>query len=145
MPQKNKAKPNQLPEKLTTDQFLILYGEAFPELEEEIFSNEYRDLLYLQVGLLSGYVNGCIKNGLVKNVKRAFVFFEQMMPRVNPDVENALVTAFLEHVKMEGDTDNEVAARKLLNPKYLDLWQQLREVISPSKALANKTKAKRRK
>lgn len=142
MPKKDKPKPNQLPDKLTTHQFLILYGEAFPELEEEIFGNNYRDLLYLQVGLLSGHINHCIKNGMLKEVKRVFIFFEQMMPRVNPDAENALVVAFLEHVKMEGDTDNEVAARKLLSPKYLDLWRELKGIMLPPKQLDGKQKTK---
>ncbi|OOQ61718.1 hypothetical protein BC343_01195 [Mucilaginibacter pedocola] len=130
---------------LNTNQFLILYGEAFPELEGEIFDNDYRGLLPLQVGLLGSHINYYIKSGMLKEVKRVFIFFEQMMPQVNSEVENALVVSFLEHVKMDGDNENEIAARKLLAPQYLQLWKSLRQVMLPPKTPPGKTKTKRRR
>jgi hypothetical protein len=125
---------------LTTDQFLILYSEEFPNLESEIYDEGCRDLIYVQIGLLSNYINECIKEGALKEVLRAFIFFERMVNRVNTEVENALYVSFLEHIKMEGDSDTAVASRKLLNPKYLEIWSALREALQSNNTIRNKKK-----
>ncbi|MBD1364590.1 hypothetical protein IDJ77_12290 [Mucilaginibacter sp. ZT4R22] len=120
-------------DRLTTDQFLILYSEEFPNLESEIYDAGCRDLIYVQIGLLSNYINECIKKGALKEVRRVFIFFERMVNRVEPDLENALYVAFLEHVKMDGDTENAKEARKLLKAQYLEAWGALRGVIIKGK------------
>ncbi|RWY50303.1 DUF7674 family protein [Mucilaginibacter gilvus] len=125
---------------LTTDQFLILYSEEFPNLESEIYDEGCRDLIYVQIGLLSNYINECIKEGAIKEVRRAFIFFERIVNRVNSEVENAFYVSFLEHIKMGGDSENAVASRKLLNPKYLEIWRGLNELMFPDKIAGTKKK-----
>jgi hypothetical protein len=112
---------------ITTNEFLELLTEQFPAIKEEIWDEDWKDLIHLQVACFSRYTNQCIMSGRLDEVRRCFDFFEKTIDKVDAITENALYVSYLEHIDMAGNERHKMDSRKLLNKKYLDIWEQLQQ------------------
>lgn len=110
---------------ITTDEFLDLLTQQFPSIKEEVFDDDWKDLIHLQVACFYRYTNQCIISGRLDEVRRCFDFFEKTIEKVDNRTENALYVSFLEHLDMAGSEINKAESRKLLSTKYLKIWEQL--------------------
>lgn len=110
---------------ITTDEFLELLTQQFPAIKEEVFDDDWKGLIHLQIACFYRYTNQCIISGRLDEVRRCFDFFEKTIDKVDSRTNNALYVSYLEHLDMAGNERNKAATRKLLKPKYLKIWEQL--------------------
>lgn len=101
-------------------------GNQFPAIKEDLFDEDYEGLIHIQVGLLANYTNDCIGTARFDEVGRIFQFFDTVISKVDSKTENALYVSFLEHINMDGETEKERSALKLLPSKFLTEYKQLR-------------------
>jgi hypothetical protein len=111
---------------ISQEEFLRHLIEQFPALKSEVEDEDYQGLIHLQVACLAWYTNTCVAAGRIDEVRRILNFFHQMMEKVDTSTENALYVSFLEHLEL--DANNTQEAKKLLKPKYLDIYQELRKI-----------------
>jgi hemerythrin-like domain-containing protein len=111
---------------LTKDELLKLLAEHFPEIKEELFDEDYADLIHLQIGLLANYANQKIEQARFDEVQRIFDFFSAVIDKVDTSIENAFYVSFLEHVNMDGENKKERNALKLLPNRFLQAYRTLR-------------------
>lgn len=112
---------------ISREEFLNRLVVDFPAIHGEVMDDDYHKdrLIHLQVSPLARYTNDCIRAGDIKEIQRVFNFFEEMIEKVDHEVENALYLSFLEHIDMDGDSATETQARKILKPTYLESWKTL--------------------
>jgi hypothetical protein len=110
---------------LSQETFLQSLVEQFPELASDVLDEDYAGLIHIQMGCMARYANQLIKQARFDALERLFSFFQNTVDKVDSSTENALYVSFLEHVEMNGDADKSKAARKLLQPKYLQIWREL--------------------
>ena len=114
------------PPELTQAAFLTSLVAHFPSLASEVLDEDYEGLIHLQVGCLARYANACLATARLDELARVIRFFEATVERVDSRTENALYVSFLEHLDVEGETENARQARQLLSPHYRRIWQALR-------------------
>ena len=112
--------------KIDRDELLTLLAEQFPEIEEELFDEDYAGLIHLQIGLLANYTNENIEKNRFDEIQRIFDFFSAVVDKVDSMTENAFYVSFLEHLNMDGNSDKEKQALKLLPNKFLQEYRILR-------------------
>ncbi len=112
---------------ISQEEFLRHLIEQFPDIKSEVEDEDYQGLIYLQIGCLTRYTNTCVVAGRIDEVRRILDFFHQTVDRVDSTTENALYVSFLEHLELDANTKNAQEAKKLLKPKYLDIYKQLRK------------------
>ncbi|WP_457067285.1 DUF7674 family protein [Hymenobacter sp. UYAg731] len=105
--------------------FLQSLVEQFPELASDVLDEDYAGLIHLQIGCMARYANQLLKQARFDTLERLFSFFQNTVDKVDSSTENALYVSFLEHVEMNGDDEKSKAARKFLQPKYLQIWREL--------------------
>lgn len=110
---------------LTTDEFLRVLVDYFPETKDEVLDPDYVGLIHLQVGGFANYANECIERKRFDELKKIFDFFEATVNKVHTTVENALYVSFLEHVDFNGLNEKEI--KKYLNPDLYKTWTELRK------------------
>jgi hypothetical protein len=110
---------------LTTDEFLRLLVDYFPETKDEVLDPDYVGLIHLQLGGFANYANKCIETKRFDELKKIFDFFEATVTKVHTTVENALYVSFLEHVDFEGLNEKEI--KKYLNSDLYKTWTELRK------------------
>ena len=114
------------PPELTQTAFLTSLVAHFPSLASEVYDDDYEGLIHLQVGCLARHANACFATARLDELARVLLFFEATVERVDSLTENPLYVSFLEHLELEGETDNARRARQLLAPHYRQIWQALR-------------------
>lgn len=87
---------------------------------------DYQGLIHLQIACLTRYTNTCVAAGRIDEAGRILDFFHQTVEKVDTTTENALYVSFLEHLELDANNKNAQEAKKLLPPKYLDIYQELR-------------------
>lgn len=110
---------------LTTDEFLQLLVDHFPETKDEVLDPDYVGLIHLQVGGFANYANKCIETKRFDELKKIFDFFGATVNKVHKTVENALYVSFLEHVDFKGLNEKQI--RKYLKADLFNTWTQLRK------------------
>lgn len=110
---------------LSTDEFLKLLIDYFPETKDDILDPDYDGLIHLQVGRFADYANQCIETKRFDELKNIFDFFEATINKVHATVENALYVSFLEHVDFKGLKEKEI--KQYLKPDLFNTWRQLRK------------------
>jgi hypothetical protein len=111
---------------LTRDELLNFMAEQFPEIEEELFDEDYVGLIHLQMGVLTRYTNNSIEKARFDEVQRIFDFFSIVIDKVDLTIENAFYVSFLEHLNMDGKSEKEKRALKLLPIRFLQDYRTLR-------------------
>ena len=111
---------------ISQEEFLRHLIEQFPALKSEVEDDDYQGLIHLQVACLARYANTCVAAGKIDEVSRILDFYHQMVEKVDTSTENALYVSFLEHLELDAD-NNAKEAKKLLKPKYLNIYQELRK------------------
>jgi hypothetical protein len=111
---------------ITKDELLTLMGEQFPEIKEELFDEDYAGLMHLQIGLLANYTNENIEKARFDEIQRIFDFFSAVIDKVDSTTENAFYVSFLEHLNMDGNSEKEKQALKLLPNKFIQEYRTLR-------------------
>lgn len=111
--------------KLSTEEFLNLLTDSFPETKEEVLDPDCKGLIHLQIGGLTNYTNSCVTRKRFDELRRIFDFFEATVNKVDSTVENALYVSFLEHVNFEGLDEKEI--KKYSKPDLFNTWRQLRK------------------
>ncbi|HEK19298.1 DUF7674 family protein [Mucilaginibacter sp.] len=112
---------------LSTPEFLQLLVEQFPAIKDDVLDEDYKGLITLQVKFFTKYANNCISTGRLDEVRRVFEFFEAVLPKIDSDLDNALHVTFLERLNLDDDNVNAREASKLLNPKHLLIFRELRK------------------
>ncbi len=112
--------------KISQSEFLKMISDHFPETTEEINDPDYEGLIYIQVGILAKYTNDCIAKYRMDEVQKVFQFFDTVIAKVDSETENALFVSFLEHLEMDGVSQREKDALKLLPRKFQAIYQGLR-------------------
>jgi len=110
---------------LSTDEFLQLLVDYFPETKDEVLDPDNVGLIHLQVGGFATYANRCVETKRFDELKKIFDFFEATVNKLHTTVENALYVSFLEHVDFKGLNEKEI--KKYLKPDLFDTWRQLRK------------------
>lgn len=93
---------------LTTDEFIRLLVDYFPETTDEVLDPDYVGLIHLQVGRFANYANKSIETKRFDELKKIFDFFETTVNKVHTTGENALYVSFLEHVDFKGLSEKEI-------------------------------------
>jgi hypothetical protein len=110
---------------LTTDEFLRLLVDYFPETKDEVLDPDYVGLIHLQLGGFANYANKCIETKRFDELKKIFDFFEATVNKVHTTVENALYVSFLEYVDFKGLSEKEI--KTYLKADLFNTWTQLRK------------------
>ena len=111
---------------ISRDELLTLLAEQFPEIEEELFDEDYAGLIHLQIGLLANHTNENIEKARFDEIQRIFDFFSVVIEKLDSTTENAFYVSFLEHLNMDGNSEKEKQALKLLPNKFLPEYRTLR-------------------
>ncbi len=98
----------------------------FPEIKADAVEDD--DLIYLQIGALARYANESIERARFDEVERVFQFFHLAIDKVSSNMRNAFFVSFLEHINMDGDSEKEKYALKLLPTQYLEDYLTLRGI-----------------
>lgn len=110
--------------KLSDQELIDLLVKQFPDIKEDVLDDH--GLIYLQVGALARYANQCIDKARFDELSRTFSFFDKVIEKVSSNMNNAFFVSFLEHIDMDGDSEKEKSALKLLPNKYLPYYRALR-------------------
>ncbi len=111
---------------ISQEEFLRHLIEQFPTLKSEVEDEFCQGLIYLQISYLTHYTNTCVATGRIDEVKRILDFFHETVEKVDTTTENALYVSFLEHLELDAESKNAQEAKKLLKPKYVDIYKELR-------------------
>ena len=111
---------------ISRDELLTLLAEQFPEIEEELFDEDYAGLIHLQIGLLANHTNENIEKARFDEIQRIFDFFSVVIEKLDSTTENAFYVSFLEHRNMDGNSEKAKQALKLLPNKFLPEYRTLR-------------------
>jgi hypothetical protein len=111
--------------KLQENQFLELLTSNFPLIKDDVYDEDWKGLIHLQIACFARYTNNRLEANDLAEVHRCFEFFEEIIDKVNAAINNALFVSYLEHINMEEESDTHVKARKFLNPEHLQAWKDL--------------------
>lgn len=111
---------------LSRAELIELMVQQFPEIKEDVLDEDYSDLIHLQIGYLADYANNKIGIARFDEVQRVFHFFEKVITKVDSHTENAFYVSFLEHLNMDGNSEKERMALKLLPKQFLAAYHGLR-------------------
>jgi len=92
-------------EKLSERAFLEQLVSAFPQIKEEVYDEDSDGLISLQVGCLTRYTIKAINDNKVSTALKCFRFVEQMLDKVNSNIESALVISLIGHLKFDKNPD----------------------------------------
>jgi hypothetical protein len=93
----------------------------FPTVEADILDEE-QDHIYAQVACLTRYGNACIESNNLLELERILRFVDQVLPKVDSSLDNALHVSFIEMLYLDGEAPVRQAARALLSPWQLDFY-----------------------
>ena len=113
------------------EQFLAVAADILDELDEEEYNS------HMQVACLTRYANTCIENGDLLELKRILRFVDEVLPKVDSSLDDALYVSFIEMLHLDGDAPVRKAARELLSPWQLKFYLAVVDFYSK---LPNKTK-----
>jgi len=114
---------------ITKEELLKFMAEQFAEIADELNDEDYDSLIHLQIGILANYTNENIEKARFDEVQRIFDFLSTVIDKVDSITENAFYVSFLEHINMDGNSEKEKSALKLLPYRFLQDYQTLRNPI----------------
>jgi hypothetical protein len=84
--------------KMDDKTFLNELVNAFPEIREDVYDKDWMGLISLQVGCFKRYTQKAIDTNNIPVALKCFQFVEEIINKVEFDIENALVISWISHL-----------------------------------------------
>lgn len=102
--------------------FLRRATEHFPALADDMLDEGWAGLIHLQVACITRYANDCLANNNLGEFERMLRFVDQVQPKVDSHLDNALHVSFVEMLELDGDNSTKQAGLQLLSPWQLKCY-----------------------
>ena len=93
--------------------FLNELIDNFPEIRDELSDEDFKDLIYLQIGCFKRFTQSAIDKEKLDVVKKCFQFIENRLDSLDQKVENAVYISYLSKLEIKKNSKTE----KLLSKK----------------------------
>ena len=93
--------------------FLNELIDNFPEIRDELLDEDFKDLIYLQIGCFKRFTQSAIDKEKLDVVKKCFQFIENRLDSLDQKVENAVYISYLSKLEIKKNSKTE----KLLSKK----------------------------
>lgn len=93
--------------------FLNELIDNFPEIRDELLDEDFKDLIYLQIGCFKRFTQKAIDKEKLDVVKKCFQFIENRLDSLDQKVENAVYISYLSKLEIKKNSKTE----KLLSKK----------------------------
>ena len=107
--------------------FVEAAAAVFPAIADDILDKAWSRLIHLQVACLTRYANECLSKDNLFEFERMLRFIEQVLPKADSDLDNAIFVSFLEDLKLDGDAPATQAARQLLSEEHLHFYTEVQK------------------
>ena len=116
------------PKQIDHTAFIELLTEHLPEVAAQIDEYE-RGLLHLEMGSFARATQEAIEHGEMEEVRRHFLFADELLQQADREVENAIYVSYLENLYFEGRNSDRRKAKELLTPRLKQALQELEEYL----------------
>jgi hypothetical protein len=116
-----------LPPEMSHAAFTQAAATEFPVIAEELLDEDYAGLIQLQVACLTRYANECLHKGNLPEFERLLRFIEQVLPKADSALDNALHVSFIEDLELDGEAAVTQAARQLLSTEHLQFYTEVQK------------------
>jgi predicted glycoside hydrolase/deacetylase ChbG (UPF0249 family) len=107
---------------ITDDKFLHELAANFPEIESELYDEDFEDNPTAQIDVFMRYTKELINRNESHMVKACFLFVDHYISNVSKKYENSLVFSYLNKMNFK-----QTYARNLLTKKLLTYVEELEE------------------
>ncbi|MDR3694589.1 hypothetical protein [Mucilaginibacter sp.] len=92
--------------------------DTFPQIKSEVFDEDYKKFISLQIGCFRHFTQNAIDTGDLKTVKKCFEFVDKNFETVVFEIENSLMISYLGKLNIaKGSQVDKLLPLKLKNAK----------------------------
>lgn len=113
-----------MPEPMDRERFVAMLAERYPAVAADIDECSH-GLLHLEMAALARAASAAVSNEDRAAVRGHFTFIDEVFRLGTPEVKNAVLVSYLEHLSFDGRHGKRIGAREMLSPQLRAELQSL--------------------